>query len=336
MGEEGCRVAVAHVVRVAARGEVDADAARAEDGDGGVGGLHQQAGAVLDGAAVAVGAAVGAVLQELVEQVAVGGVQLDTVEAGALGIGGGLAELLDDGGDLLRFQGAGRDIGTLRAEQADMALRGDGTGSDGRLAAEEGRIGDAADMPDLGEDTAAGLVHGAGDGLPALDLLLAPEAGDIGIADRQGGDGHALADDQAGGGALAVVFGHQGARHMAGRAGAGEGRHDDAVGQGEVAQADRVEEIRHRPVPMLARGVIAADVWELGCLLRRKRRRDGWVPCAARILARGSGHGVRREGGGRAVAPGLRAGARATSMRLCSISGSLNFLPCISCMDTLR
>src|SRR3546814_2275790 len=44
--------------------------------------LEQQAKAVLGAAAVAIGAEIGAVAQELVDQIAVRGVELDTVEPG--------------------------------------------------------------------------------------------------------------------------------------------------------------------------------------------------------------------------------------------------------------
>ena len=81
VGEGSVRVGVGDAVRVAARSEVHADAAGAEDGDGGVGAFEHEAGAVFDGAAVLVGAVVGAVLEELVEEIAVGSVEFDAVEA---------------------------------------------------------------------------------------------------------------------------------------------------------------------------------------------------------------------------------------------------------------
>ena len=73
----------------------------APDRDDGVRHFQHQPGAVLDRAAVGVGALVAAVLQELVEQIAVGAMHLDAVEAGGLGVLGALAIGLDDAGDFV-------------------------------------------------------------------------------------------------------------------------------------------------------------------------------------------------------------------------------------------
>ena len=62
-----CRVTVAHVVGITAGSEVHPDSIRTPHADAGVRDLQHQAGTVLNGAAVFVGASVGAVLQELVE-----------------------------------------------------------------------------------------------------------------------------------------------------------------------------------------------------------------------------------------------------------------------------
>ena len=75
------RIRIAHVVRVAARREMHADAIRAPHVDTCVGDFEQQTRAVFNGAAVLVGALVGAVLKELVDQIAVRAVHFDAVEA---------------------------------------------------------------------------------------------------------------------------------------------------------------------------------------------------------------------------------------------------------------
>ena len=95
-------VGIPHRVAIGPRRQVHADPARRPHREHRIGHLQMQARAVLDGSAVGVGALVAAVLQELVEQVAVGAVDLDAVEAGGLGVLRAPAEGLDDGGDLAR------------------------------------------------------------------------------------------------------------------------------------------------------------------------------------------------------------------------------------------
>ena len=69
--------------------------------------LEQQPRAVLLCSAIGVGAPVGAVLEELLDQVAVGGLDFDPVESGRDGVGGRLPEVADDARKLLRIEGAG-------------------------------------------------------------------------------------------------------------------------------------------------------------------------------------------------------------------------------------
>ena len=221
VGEGGGRVAVADAVGVAAGGEVHADAAGAQDIDAGIGDFEQKAGAVFDGAAVVVGAVVGGVLQELVEEVAVGAVDFDGVETGLLGVFGAEAEGGDDAWDFREFKGPGRDEGLLRAHVADVAAGRDGAGGNWELAVEVDGVGDAAHVPELEEHAAAGMVDGGGDGLPGGDLGLRPDAGDVGVADAHGIDGGGFGKDEAGGGTLGVVLGHDGRGEVVGRSRAG-------------------------------------------------------------------------------------------------------------------
>src|SRR5271167_501206 len=82
MGIERHRVALARAVGNAIGREPHADAIGAPDVDGSLRDLQEKAHAVLDSAAIAVGAQIAARLQKLLDQVAVGAMDLDPVEAG--------------------------------------------------------------------------------------------------------------------------------------------------------------------------------------------------------------------------------------------------------------
>src|SRR5206468_9874226 len=99
-----------------------------EDGDGSVHAFEHEAGAVFDGAAVLVGPVVGAVLEELIEEIAVGSVEFDAVESGELGVLCAAAEGFDDTFDFDKIESAWSDEGTLGPEQADRAACCNGRG----------------------------------------------------------------------------------------------------------------------------------------------------------------------------------------------------------------
>ena len=98
-------------------------------------------------------------------------------------------------------------------------------------------VRDAADMPELKEDPAALRMDGIGHLLPPRHLSFAVDAGRIGVALALTRDLGRLADDQAGGRALPVIFGVEFIRGvvLVGAA-AGQRRHDDAVGQSVQAR----------------------------------------------------------------------------------------------------
>src|SRR3546814_12633874 len=92
-------VAILHALRIAIGGEAHRGAIRAGDGGDSFDDLEQQAKAVLGAAAVAIGAEIGAVAQELVDQIAVRGVELDTVEPGGKRVSRRPAVLVEQAGD---------------------------------------------------------------------------------------------------------------------------------------------------------------------------------------------------------------------------------------------
>src|SRR5690606_17214945 len=102
-----------------------------------------------------------------------------------------------------------------------------------------------AHVPQLGEDGAAARVHGRSNALPALHLRCSVQARGEQVAARLLGDLGALADDQPGAGALAVVLRRQRVGHRAGRPRPGHGCHHDAVAQLQPAQVELLEQLGH-------------------------------------------------------------------------------------------
>lgn len=198
-------------------------------------------------------AAVGAGGQELVQQVAVGAVQLHAVEPGLDRVAGGLGEVLDGLLDALVVQG-------LRGDQVRGAVGGEdravgtdrGRADRGRGELVEARVADPAGVHELGEDEAAAGVDRVGDRLPAGDLLGRVQAGRVEVALPDRRRLGTLRDDQAGTGALRVV-----GRHQLGRAAtrpvrpaARHRRHHHPVACGVPADTDRFERCAHRRLPL--------------------------------------------------------------------------------------
>ena len=88
-------------------------------------------------------------------------------------------------------------------------------------------------------------MHRLGHLLPAGHLFIVPYARGVGVADAHGGDRGRFGQDQAGTGTLSVVLSHQWGWDTARSTGAGQGRHDNAVGQGQVADFDGIEQGGH-------------------------------------------------------------------------------------------
>ena len=241
------RIGVGHVVEHAAGREADAYAVRTPDGDDRGGDFDRQAGAAGDRAAVAVFADIGAAAEELVEEVAVGIMDLDAVEPGLLGQAGAADVFGDDARDLFDAQGAGRDVIGHGLAGPDLALRLDGGRGDGQLAVRLViRVRDAADVPELQEDPTALGVHGSRDLLPTCDLFVGVDARGVRIAMAAGRDRGGLSDDQARAGALGVIFRHQVRRDIrALGATTGQRRHQDTVRQRQGTDLEGSEKGGH-------------------------------------------------------------------------------------------
>ena len=116
---------------------------------------------------------VAAIAQELIEQVAVGAVNLHPVEAGGGGVAGGVAEPLHDAGQFVVGELAGHHVGLFARGGANLIARDRNRTGGHRLEAgvEQGMAGPAA-VPELQHDAPAGGMHRVGGESPPLHLGL--------------------------------------------------------------------------------------------------------------------------------------------------------------------
>ncbi len=239
-------VCIAHVVHVEARREVNTYTASAPDIDDCVGHFEQQTRTIFHRTAVLVGALVAAGQQELFKQIAVGAMHFHAVEARSLGVFRTDAIGLDDVTDFRQLQRARYWQWCDGAHQAHVPFSRNGTRRDRGFAVQVGRVGNTAHVPQLQGDTATGVVHGLGDVAPATYLVVGPDAGGVRVTHAHRRHRGGFGQDQAGRGALHVILGHHRVRYTAfiGTA-ARQWGHDDAVGQLQIAQGDRVKDSRH-------------------------------------------------------------------------------------------
>jgi hypothetical protein len=155
-------------------------------GPGAVDDFQGEAHAAGEVAAEDVQTLVGRGRHELGDEIAMGAVDFDRVEAGFPGPDRGVPERVD--------QGEGLVGGELPGEFAhDRA--GDRGGRD-RLVADDGPAGLAAGVVELHGDLAAVAVHGVGQAAHPWDQVIAPQAELVGDGLAQGVDGRDLDDDK--------------------------------------------------------------------------------------------------------------------------------------------
>ena len=229
------RVLLGDLVLRVVRGDAQADAPGPDLGGHGLHDVQREPQPPGAGAAVPVGAPVGVLGEELLDEVAVRPVHLHPVEPRPDGVAGRGGEVGDRRVHLGGRHGAGRDVLDVAAARVDrLPLDPDGRGRDGcRAAREVEGVGHPSHVPELRVDRPSGGVDGVGDLAPSGDLRVADQARDAGSALAERVRPETLADDQPGGRALRVVRGGQRMGDAGGVVGAapGHGRHDDAVGR---------------------------------------------------------------------------------------------------------
>src|SRR5882757_8744236 len=108
MAEGLVRIRIAHAVVSTGRRKPDAHAIAPPYTRYRLGDLTQETGAIRRRSAIPISPLVGPITQELVDQIAVGGVEFHAIEAGGLGAPCAFGESAHDAGDLGDFESAGR------------------------------------------------------------------------------------------------------------------------------------------------------------------------------------------------------------------------------------
>ena len=238
-------IAVGDVVLSVLRRDANAGALRAHHRDDRVDHLEQEPHAIFDAAAVSVGALVGAVAQELIDEIAVSAMHLDAVEARGHRVLRPLRILRYDARDLGDVERAGRGDRLEAFCRIGLPVRPNGGGRHRQRATRlEGLVRDAADMPELEDDAAAGDMDRARRASPPLNLLGAVDAGRRDIALTLGSHLRRFRDDEACARALRIIERVQLGRDVTGCGAAPCQRgHGDAVWQGKRSERDGREEV---------------------------------------------------------------------------------------------
>ncbi len=199
---------------------------------------------MADAAAIGVGPLIGAIAQELVDQIAIGGMDLDPIEARGQRMLGRLREVRHQLDDLRHRQRPRHRHWHEAFRHERLGVRLDRRGGQRRRAGRlQAVMGDSADMADLQPDPPGLGVHGVGDPAPPRDLLGRVNAGRVDVALAVRPDLGRFGDDQAGAGALGIVERREAAWHtVPAGAIAGERCHHDPIGQAERAAPDRGEQ----------------------------------------------------------------------------------------------
>lgn len=189
----------------------------------------------------------------IAEQIAVGAMHLDAVKASFDRVGGGLAESLDDAGDLVQLQRTRLGHVGKTVVHKGLGLRPNGRWRDRGDPAVKIDMADTADMPKLNEDTSALGMDSIGHCAPASDLLGRVEAGRVLITLSLLRNLRRLGDDESGAGPLRVIVRGEVARHET-RAGTVPRQrcHDDAVRKCEAAKDVGAEQVRVGHCPNLS------------------------------------------------------------------------------------
>src|SRR5690606_35106097 len=247
IGEQSFGVGIVHVVRSAIRRKMNPYAACPPDTRACIHDLKQKAGTVLNAAAIVVLPLVSAILQELVNEIAVRRVNLYSIEPGVTCMARCVGEVLNNMRNLFGMQGAGNHIIAQGTQHTDMPTARNGTGSHGNFTVQVLGIGHPSDMPELDENFSALVMNCRSHLPPAINLGRRPYARRIGIPHPLRRHRGCLGENQPGAGALAVILPHKIIRNSSVTGAATcHGCHDDTIAQSYRPQLNGVKQACHR------------------------------------------------------------------------------------------
>ena len=166
--------------------------------------LLEETQTVLSRAAVLVRASVRRGAQELIDEIAVGAVDLDAVEARVDRVACGSPEVRDDASDLVPVQRSRRwtvdhfPFSRGWVHLPDLAFKWQGRGRDGQFAVMKIRMRHPTDVPQLREYAATFGVDRPGHQTPSRHLLGAVDAGRERVALALGGNLGRFTDNERG------------------------------------------------------------------------------------------------------------------------------------------
>jgi hypothetical protein len=134
--------------------------------------VPQQPDAVFDRAAIGIVAEIAVVPQELVDQIAIGAVQLHAIKASRHRIFCGMHIIADQAGDFVKPQCTGLRIGLFAGHRMRLARRFCRRSGNGLIAIQEIGMHQPAHMPELEDNASARIVHRVRHWLPRFNMRV--------------------------------------------------------------------------------------------------------------------------------------------------------------------
>src|ERR1700730_5170846 len=183
------------------------------------------------------------VMQELIDEVSIRSMNLDTVKAGSARVASGPGVILANPADFVGAEGARNRKRNQPARRVHHPLCRDGGRSHRHVVhAAVRRMGGSADVPELKENGTSGLVYAVGHAQPRFHLNLGIDTWCPWIALSLRTDLGRFCDEETGARTLRVVSGVKARRDaLANRARAGPGRENDAALQLKPTQPEWLE-----------------------------------------------------------------------------------------------